>query len=64
MRARDAHASTFLTSSGAKKGLVILDFGCGSGTYTIPAAKLVGATGRVYAVDINSTALDRLERKA
>ena len=64
MRAGDAHTSTFLTSSGVKKGLVILDFGCGSGTYTIPAAKLVGATGRVYAVDINSMALDRLERKA
>jgi cobalt-precorrin-6B (C15)-methyltransferase len=43
---------------------MVLDFGCGSGTYTIPAAKAVGATGRVYALDINPRALDRVERKA
>jgi ubiquinone/menaquinone biosynthesis C-methylase UbiE len=60
----DTHASTFLTASGVKSGGVVLDFGCGSGIYTIPAAQAVGATGKVYAVDINSTALDRMERKA
>jgi ubiquinone/menaquinone biosynthesis C-methylase UbiE len=60
----DKNASAFLTSSGIKKGLVVLDFGCGSGTYTIPAAKAVEATGRVYALDINPKALDRMERKA
>ena len=58
------NASAFLTSSGVKGGLMVLDFGCGSGTYTIPAAKAVGATGRVYALDINPGALDRVERKA
>lgn len=31
-----------LSELGVKAGQVILDFGCGSGTYTIPAAKLVG----------------------
>jgi ubiquinone/menaquinone biosynthesis C-methylase UbiE len=58
------NASEFLTSSGVKGGLMVLDFGCGSGTYTIPAARVVGATGRVYALDINPRALDRVERKA
>jgi ubiquinone/menaquinone biosynthesis C-methylase UbiE len=42
----------------------MLDFGCGSGTYTIPAANLVGDGGRVYALDINSSFLDRMEERA
>ncbi len=60
----DAHASTVLTTAGVKPGQVVLDLGCGSGTYTIPAAHAVGATGRVYALDINPAALDRMARKA
>jgi ubiquinone/menaquinone biosynthesis C-methylase UbiE len=42
----------------------VLDFGCGSGTYTIPAAKLVGKGGKVYALDINSGFLDVIEESA
>jgi len=41
-----------------------LDFGCGSGTYTIPAAKIVGKQGRVYALDKDKNALDSLMKKA
>jgi ubiquinone/menaquinone biosynthesis C-methylase UbiE len=50
--------SKFFTDIGMKKNQFILDFGCGHGTYTIPAAMVVGKNGRVYAVDINSDALD------
>ena len=60
----DNHASEVLAEVGVKAGQAVLDFGCGSGTYTIPAAKLVGEAGRVYALDINSRALDRMEEKA
>ena len=60
----DKHASDVLTEVGVGTGCVMLDFGCGSGTYTIPAAKLVGDSGKVYAVDISRSALDRLENKA
>ncbi len=42
----------------------MLDFGCGSGTYTIPAARIVGAQGRVYALDKDKGALDELMQKA
>jgi ubiquinone/menaquinone biosynthesis C-methylase UbiE len=49
---------------GVRAGHVVLDFGCGSGTYTIPAANLVGDGGRVYALDINSSFLDRMEEMA
>jgi len=40
-----------------------LDFGCGYGTYTIPAARIVGEQGRVYALDKDKEALDELMQK-
>jgi ubiquinone/menaquinone biosynthesis C-methylase UbiE len=50
----------FLKEIGIKKGQVILDFGCGAGHYTIPAAKIVGNQGKVYAVDKEDEVLDEL----
>ena len=49
---------------GIKTGLSVLDFGCGSGTYTMPVAKIVGEQGRVYALDKDKNALDNLMKKA
>lgn len=49
---------------GIKKGHTVLDFGCGSGTYTIPVAKMVGKKGKVYALDKDKNALDNLMKKA
>jgi ubiquinone/menaquinone biosynthesis C-methylase UbiE len=49
---------------GIKTGLSVLDFGCGSGTYTIPVAKLVGKEGKVYSLDKDKNALDNLMKKA
>jgi ubiquinone/menaquinone biosynthesis C-methylase UbiE len=49
---------------GIKNGQTVLDFGCGSGTYTIPVAKIVGKKGRVYALDKDKHALDTLMKKA
>jgi ubiquinone/menaquinone biosynthesis C-methylase UbiE len=49
---------------GIRNGLTVLDFGCGSGTYTIPVAKIVGTRGRVYALDKDKHALDNLIKKA
>jgi len=60
----DKNPSKALLELGISAGQVVLDFGCGSGTYTIPAAKLVGKGGRVYALDINSSFLDRIEEMA
>ncbi len=34
-----------------KGGQTILDYGCGTGDFTIPAAKKVSETGKVYALD-------------
>ncbi len=54
----------FLKDIGIKKGQTILDFGCGDGHYTIPAAKVVGEEGLVYAQDKEKGALDELIKKA
>lgn len=60
----DNHASDVLSEIGVREGQIVLDFGCGSGTYTIPAAKLVGKDGRIYALDISKQSLDKLMTKA
>ncbi len=60
----DKNPSRILQEIGVRKGQVVLDYGCGAGTYTIPAAKLVGDGGLVYALDVNSSFLDRLEERA
>ena len=44
--------------------MVFMDIGCGDGFFTIPAAQLVGDKGKVYAVDIDASAIDRLKQKA
>ena len=54
----------FLRNLGIKRGDYVLDFGCGEGHYTIPVARVVGEGGRVYALDKNRQALDKLRRLA
>jgi ubiquinone/menaquinone biosynthesis C-methylase UbiE len=53
-----------LRQVGINKGDIVLDFGCGSGNYTIPAARIVGEEGRVYAIDKDGRDLGKLMRKA
>jgi ubiquinone/menaquinone biosynthesis C-methylase UbiE len=44
-------------------GSHILDYGCGSGSYSIPAAQLVGPTGKVYAADIHPLAIREVQKR-
>jgi ubiquinone/menaquinone biosynthesis C-methylase UbiE len=60
----ESQALEVLKRIGVRRGQVILDFGCGTGTYTIPAIRIVGKQGRVYALDKDSGALDELMQKA
>jgi len=53
-----------LKEIGIKKGNIILDFGCGAGTYSLPAAKIIGKRGKVFALDKSKSKLDELIRKA
>jgi ubiquinone/menaquinone biosynthesis C-methylase UbiE len=53
-----------LRRSGLKAGQTLADIGCGDGFFTLPAARMAGPTGLIYASDINSEALKELQRKA
>jgi len=52
-----------LRQIGIQKGQKVLDFGCHEGIYTIPAARVVGEKGRVYAVDADGKALTKTMKK-
>lgn len=41
-----------IAHAGIAPGQVVVDLGCGGGFYTLPAAKVVGPVGKVFAVDI------------
>lgn len=57
-------ASEVIKSVGVKPGQSVLDFGCGSGIYTIPVAGVVSNRGKVYALDKDGGVLDDLMRRA
>ncbi len=56
----NSEGERFFKEIGVKRGQIVLDFGCGVGHYTIPAARVVGIDGKVYAVDKDSRALNHL----
>ena len=47
-----------------KPGFRVLDYGCGTGSYTIAAAELVGPAGTVHALDIHPLAIERVRQRA
>jgi ubiquinone/menaquinone biosynthesis C-methylase UbiE len=49
--------------SGIKPGMSVLEIGCGSGAFTIEAARIVGQQGKVYALDIQEDMLGKLRTK-
>lgn len=53
-----------LAEVGLEPGFSILDYGCGPGSYTIPAAQLVGESGQVYALDIHPLAVQQVQKAA
>ncbi|MGI2336583.1 MAG: class I SAM-dependent methyltransferase [Dehalogenimonas sp.] len=46
-----------------KTGMVCVDLGAGTGTFTLPLAGLAGQTGKVYAVDDSRDLLDIIKGK-
>ena len=49
---------------GIRKGSVVVDFGCGPGSYLERASQIVGDAGKVYAVDVHPLAIMSIKRKA
>jgi len=60
----NGEGEVFLEDIGIKKADVILDFGCGDGPYTIPAAKVVSKEGKVYAMDKDIGSINKLMEMA
>jgi len=56
-------ADKVIERSGIKRGMRVLEVGCGSGAFTTFAARVVGEEGKVYAVDIEPKMLKQLETK-
>lgn len=52
-----------ITLLGLSAGKSVADLGAGTGHYAFAAAKIIGAEGHVYAVDIQKDLLDRLHKE-
>ena len=52
-----------LREVGIREGQSVFDFGCGKGFYTIPAARIVGRTGGVFALDRDGESLEKLMQR-
>ncbi len=53
----------FIKQLGVSPGHKILDFGCGIGSVTVPAARVVGSEGTVFALDVKQSQLDTIRSK-
>ncbi len=47
-----------------EEGFIIVDFGCGPGSFIEHASNLVGNAGKVYAVDVQPLAIKAVKEKA
>jgi ubiquinone/menaquinone biosynthesis C-methylase UbiE len=47
-----------------KPGFHVLDYGCGSGSYIVAVAELVGKSGKIYALDVHPLAIRMVQRIA
>ena len=52
-----------LSEIGLRPGMTFADIGCGQGFFTVPAAKIVGDSGKVYASDISEPNIQKLREK-
>lgn len=58
------HRPAKLFREWVKPGMKTLDLGCGLGHFSLGLARLVGESGRVYAVDVQSGMLSRMIQRA
>ena len=55
---------SILADIGLRPGLTFVDVGCGDGFFTLPAARIVGKEGKVYALDSDAEIISSLKEKA
>jgi ubiquinone/menaquinone biosynthesis C-methylase UbiE len=52
-----------LSEASVRPGQVVADIGCGTGFFTVPLAKYVGETGKVFALDTSPTMMKDLRKR-
>jgi ubiquinone/menaquinone biosynthesis C-methylase UbiE len=57
------YIDTRIQRFGRREGMTVVDYGCGPGRYTTRFSKMVGKTGKVFAVDIHELAIDSVKKK-
>ena len=60
----DKWTGQFFVSAGIEPGMRVLDLGCGMGDVSLLAAKLVGPTGSVIAIDRDRAIVERARERA
>src|SRR3990167_4553293 len=58
------HPEKIVSEFGVREGMSVADFGSGAVYFTIILGQMVGESGKVYALDIQETALDNVRVKA
>jgi ubiquinone/menaquinone biosynthesis C-methylase UbiE len=53
-----------LSEIGLKLDHTFVDIGCGDGFFTLPAARVVGSSGRIYGLDADPEAIECVREKA
>jgi ubiquinone/menaquinone biosynthesis C-methylase UbiE len=46
-----------------KSGDYVIDYACGTGSYSLAAAEVIGPSGKVYAADIHPLAIKKVKRR-
>ena len=59
-----AHPATNIAALGVESGMMVADFGAGSGAYVLHIAEVLAKSGRVYAVDVQKDLLRRIHTEA
>lgn len=62
-REDEEHPTKAVSLLGLEPGMTVCDLGAGTGFYAVRMARVVGPTGKVYAVDIQPRMLERLQKR-
>lgn len=58
------HPERIIAKLEIRPGMIIADFGAGGGYFTIPAARIAGENGKVYAIDVQKQTVNLIRSKA
>jgi len=62
IKSKDKFIQDTIQEAHLKKGIQVLDFGCGPGRYVLAVSKAIGAKGKLYALDTAPLALEMVRQ--